>query len=414
MKPPITNMKKLLFSLTMTLLYAGAFGQGKLAFDNSDDYGSGVWTHLIYFTTNPGYLALPDRTATANGTGMTLPIAGSGLYTGPGSTVAALSGSPTIIAALYGGTSSNSLTLQTTTTIDDVNNEGCVVRVNCTFASLPAGTPAWFQIQVFDSRANPNAPGGGAADAWSWGAHPGWYAGASQVFQATPTSAIFSPIWQTTPPVNSTWADGTFELVDMTAAYGPGYYGAIEVYTHDEIPEPPHIGSSQPQSTTNYWGQSATFTVIAGGFPMPSYQWQVNGTNLYDGPRVTTSATRYNANPNWLYQLTLNPITLADAGSYRLFISNWWDTALSDTATLTVVLIPPSITNVIPQPDGSVTLNLTGTPYSTNRLWATADLTPPVVWSPVSTNVADSAGTWQVTDTEAIGWTNRFYRTSMP
>jgi hypothetical protein len=61
-----------------------------------------------------------------------------------------------------------------------------------------------------------------------------------------------------------------------------------------------------------------------------------------------------------------------------------------------------------------VTLNLTGTPYSTNRLWATADLTPPVVWSPVSTNVASSAGTWQVTDTTAVGWTNRFYRTSMP
>jgi hypothetical protein len=99
-------MKKLLLTLTATLLCAGAFGQGKLAFDINFD-------NLIYFTTDTLRLVPADRNATAdNGGGAgPFPIAGSGLYTGPGSTIAALSGSPTIIAALYAGSSQRLVTL---------------------------------------------------------------------------------------------------------------------------------------------------------------------------------------------------------------------------------------------------------------------------------------------------------------
>jgi hypothetical protein len=290
--------------------------------------------------------------------------------------------------------------LQATTTIGDLEYAGSVVPVLCNFSSLPPGVPAWFQIQVYDSRAS------SAQGAWNLN----YYAGISQVFQATPQASTFPPICQSSFPVNSSWAAGTFEPVDF-APYEPGYYGAIEVYANTELPEPPYIWT-QPKSTNTYWGQSVTFSALVEAWPVPSYQWRVNGTNLYDGSHVSTSVTYYVGGQS--YQLTLNGVTVADVGSYRLFLSNHWDTALSDPATLTVDLIPPAISSVLPQPDGSVTLNLTGTPYSTNRLWATADLTPPVVWSPVSTNVASSAGTWQVTDTTAVGWTNRFYRTSMP
>jgi hypothetical protein len=216
-------MKKLFITLTATLLCFGAFGQGKLAFDNSNDYGSGVWTHLIYFATDTAKLLPADRTATANGTGTAFPIPGSGLYTGPGSTIAALSGSPTIIAALYIGTSSSSLSLQTTTTIGDVSSEGSVVPVFMTLNGFPAGTPAWFQIQVYDSRAS------SAAGAWAVAE----YAGVSQIFQATPQPAVYMPLDAALG--NSTWAPGTSPIVDMNAAYGAGHYGAIEVYA---IPEP--------------------------------------------------------------------------------------------------------------------------------------------------------------------------------
>ena len=98
-------MKKLLLTTTLTLVCAGAFSQGKLSFFNNSD-------NLIYFTTDLMKLVAADRTATAdNGGGAgPFPIAGSGLYTGLGlnhtpGTIMSLAGSPTLIAALYGGTS---------------------------------------------------------------------------------------------------------------------------------------------------------------------------------------------------------------------------------------------------------------------------------------------------------------------
>ena len=106
-------MKKLLLTLTATLLCAGAFGQGKLTFGIHSD-------NLIYFTTDTLRLVPADRTATAdNGGGAgPFPIAGSGLYTGPGSTIAALPGSPAFVVGLWAGPTPSSMTLQATTTID--------------------------------------------------------------------------------------------------------------------------------------------------------------------------------------------------------------------------------------------------------------------------------------------------------
>ena len=327
-------MKKLLLTLTATLLCAGAFGQGKLAFDINFD-------NLIYFTTDTLRLVPADRTATAdNGGGAgPFPIAGSGLYTGPESTIAALSGSPTIIAALYAGSSPNSLSLQTTTTIGDATFEGTVEEVHCIFASIPGGTPAWFQVQVFDSRADAssaviNGVGGGAADAW---AHANLYAGVSQIFQATPSYAVFAPIYLSQAPINSTWAPGTFPVVDMVQ-FGPGYYGGIEVYANPGPPHPQPQIIWQPMNATNHLGQSVTFTVTASGDPPLRYQWQGNGLALSDGPNISGSATN---------ELTLSTITLADAGNYRVIITNDYGSVTSRVATLTTLTGAP---NIIQQP----------------------------------------------------------------
>ena len=46
--------------------------------------------------------------------------------------------------------------------------------------------------------------------------------------------------------------------------------------------DPPTI-DTQPSSATNVLGTTATFTVAASGTGPFSYQWQFNGTNLYDG-----------------------------------------------------------------------------------------------------------------------------------
>jgi hypothetical protein len=208
-------MKNLLITITATLVCVGAYGQGKLAFMTDD------LQHLIYFATDKALLAPADANTIVNG----YPLAGSGLYTGPDSTIAALAGSPTIIAGLWAGTSDSSLSLQITTAIDTQANEGQVVRLNVMFGrdtplSLPANVPAWFQVQVYDSRAT------SASDAWA----NMEYGGASQVFQATPLLTTYPPLNYTEGLAYSTWAPGTFELVDQ-----PGYFGAIEVRA---IPEP--------------------------------------------------------------------------------------------------------------------------------------------------------------------------------
>lgn len=129
-------------------------------------------------------------------------------------------GSPTFTVALYGGTTSSSLSLLKTTTIGDWDSEGQLFPQIITFATLPAGVPAWFQVQVYDSRFT------SALAAWS----SMEYAGVSQVFQATPHAAVYAPMFQKTAPINSTLPSGTFDLVDY-----PGTEGLIEIVA---VPEP--------------------------------------------------------------------------------------------------------------------------------------------------------------------------------
>jgi len=202
-------MKKLLLTLTATLVCTGVFAQGKMVFQVNT-------TQLIYFTTDKTQLIPADSAKTVAG----FSLAGSGAYTGAGGTIAALAGAPTFTAALFGGTSAGSLSLLTTTTIGNFNFEGQLNSVSMTFASLPAGTPAFFQIEIYDTRAS-SAPA-----AWT----AGDYAGETAIFQATPGAAA-NPIYQTTAPVSSTLPLGQQALVDY-----PGAKGLIALYA--VVPEP--------------------------------------------------------------------------------------------------------------------------------------------------------------------------------
>jgi sugar lactone lactonase YvrE len=109
----------------------------------------------------------------------------------------------------------------------------------------------------------------------------------------------------------------------------------------------------------------------------------------------------------------LNNVSSINAGSYKVIITSSSGSVTSQVATVTV-LLRPSITSLVPQPNGTVVLSLTGTPNSSNRVWVTSDLTPPVAWAPISTNVAGADGRWQCTDSNAVGCSTRFYRASMP
>jgi len=207
-------MKKLLIIMTSALVCVSAFGQGKLVFQNAS-------SQAIYFTPNTANLDAGDAS-----------VAGDGLYTGGnlgigGPSISVLTGSPTLIAALYGGTSASSLALVSLNTIGNADLEGQTVAESVSFASLPNGTPAFFQIQVFDSRATADdtQAGGGAAYAWT---QVGWYAGESAVFTAVPQSS-YSALSLTA--VSCNLGTGTFNVKDYS-----GEKGLIQVYA--VVPEP--------------------------------------------------------------------------------------------------------------------------------------------------------------------------------
>lgn len=107
--------------------------------------------------------------------------------------------------------------------------------------------------------------------------------------------------------------------------------------------------TDQPDDTLVSVGGTATLTVAAAGSAPLSYRWQKqvgpNWTDLFNGGTVSgvTTAT-----------LTVTGAQLADAGDYRVVVTNATGTAVSDAATLAVTTNQP--------PTGTVTITggLTG------------------------------------------------------
>jgi len=83
----------------------------------------------------------------------------------------------------------------------------------------------------------------------------------------------------------------------------------------------------QPVDVTVGDGGAATFIAKANGFPRPTYQWTKDGVNV---PGATDTI------------LTLNGVTAASAGAYRLVATNSSGSITSNTATLTVNSVAPS------------------------------------------------------------------------
>ena len=99
-------------------------------------------------------------------------------------------------------------------------------------------------------------------------------------------------------------------------------------------PFPPGI-TVQPTNQTVVVGGTATFTVMAGGTPPLSYQWNFNGTNI-------SGAT------NTL--LTLTNVQSSQAGNYAVLVTNILGSVLSSNAVLTANSPPPCV----PAPSGLV------------------------------------------------------------
>ncbi len=79
--------------------------------------------------------------------------------------------------------------------------------------------------------------------------------------------------------------------------------------------------------------------------------------------------------------------------------------------SLSLPLLPAAITQIVHNPDGSVTLSFLGSPNSTNVIQAATILGPSASWQNISTNTADPiTGIWNFTDTTAGQLPVQFYR----
>ena len=111
--------------------------------------------------------------------------------------------------------------------------------------------------------------------------------------------------------------------------------------------------------------------------------------------------------------LALNNVSAANAGNYQVVVTGPGGSVTSSVVTLTVAT-SPLIYRTVLNSDGYVTLNFVSLPGSTNVVLRATNLSPPVVWQPLSTNFAGADGDWQFTDTNAASNQMEFYRSLTP
>jgi hypothetical protein len=156
--------------------------------------------------------------------------------------------------------------------------------------------------------------------------------------------------------------------------------------------------TSQPQSQNVLQGGNASFTVAATGTPPLAYQWQKNGSNL---PAAT------------LPTYSIPSASITDAGFYLVIITNDYGSVTSSIVSLGVTL-PTLRLNIVSSAGNGIQLEMSATPNFSYAVQTATNLTPPIQWQSIFTNVADTNGVWQFTDTNTAACPQRFYRTTVP
>jgi hypothetical protein len=193
-------------------------------------------------------------------------------------------------------------------------------------ATTPAGAAQNTAPSILTQPRSQAVVAGGTATFWAAAAGTAplsyqWQFNGTTIASATATNLVLSSLQA---------SDGGGYTVAVTNLYG-AVTSAVAVLT---VLVPPAI-VTQPQSATNVFGTTATFSATATGNPPPAYQWQFNGLNLTDGGRVSGAATNV---------LNIAGVQPADGGGYVLVASNVAGVATSTVAVLSLAG-PPMITN---------------------------------------------------------------------
>jgi hypothetical protein len=193
-------MKKLITTLAITAVCVGAFAQGKVAFVNDS-------LHAYYMAPAGDPLVVVKQADDALA-GLRTPVGGL------------LPSGVSLRADLWAGTSADSLTLISSTTMSG-SIAGRQLTSNVTLPlGIPGGVAQYFQVQIRDSLFAT------AHDAEIGGS----YFGYGTIFTTVPGSgAGYNSIISTIAPALSTWAIGNYNL-------GASGWGAIKVGAI--VPEP--------------------------------------------------------------------------------------------------------------------------------------------------------------------------------
>ncbi len=238
-------------------------------------------------------------------------------------------------------------------------------------------------------------------------------AGGSGSFSVTATgNGTLSYQWQKDGAALSGRTAATLSLTNVQAA-DAGYYGVVVRNTLGgtttttasataalNVNSPPSI-TTQPLGASVLVGGTATFSVVASGSGTLSYQWQKDGANLA-GKTAST--------------MILTNVQAADAGSYRVIVTNTLDgttsSATSNAAVLGVNVAPlitaqPQALTVVVGGSGSFSVTATGN-GTLSYQWQKdgTDLAGKTATTLALTNVqAADAGYYGVVVTNTLGGT---------
>lgn len=175
-------------------------------------------------------------------------------------------------------------------------------------------------------------------------------------------------------------------ILTNSGNFAPGIASATAAIL---VVEPPAI-TNQPQSLSVEAGANATFAVGASGTAPLRYQWTFEGAAIAGATNATYTVTN---------------AQIADAGAYRVVVSNVGASVTSAVATLSL-LGQPILSGPEFLPNGHARLFIQGAPNRTYTIESSLNLTN---WTFRGTLVY-SNGLMPYIDTTASGATNRFYR----
>ena len=107
--------------------------------------------------------------------------------------------------------------------------------------------------------------------------------------------------------------------------------------------------------------------------------------------------------------LQLLNVQATNAGNYQVVITGSGGSITSSVANLTLTGVP-LVTQAAMDASQNMNLHFVTRTNSINEVLTATNLTPPINWQPLSTNLAGPDGNWQYSDTNTAGYPIRFYR----